>query len=90
MRTFLIIDIIDTAQSRSEQSAADLLSAEMVPGATDCAVYPYRAVTQTILANFDPSRVDACDQSALYVGHARRATSDPRALFSVADAAELP
>jgi SAM-dependent methyltransferase len=48
------------------------------------------ALTQRILAEVDPTRVDAVDSSADYVSFASDRVRDPRVTFAVADAQALP
>jgi SAM-dependent methyltransferase len=48
------------------------------------------ALTETIFATAAPTRVEAYDRSTGFVEYARSNVRDPRASFSVADAAALP
>jgi trans-aconitate methyltransferase len=48
------------------------------------------ALTETILAMTEPSRVHGIDPSEAYVDHARRTVNDRRATFEVGDAMSIP
>ena len=48
------------------------------------------ALTQTILNEFDPLRVQGIDSAEGFIRHARETIDDPRTAFDVGDAQELP
>jgi SAM-dependent methyltransferase len=48
------------------------------------------ALTEMILAKYEPASVEGVDASEGFVAHARRTVQDPRARFAIGDATRLP